>query len=54
MCPICRLGDLELRVSEYGKEVGDTFGMWVCDECPIIMFEYYDDKSIEKLKANIK
>lgn len=42
ICPCC---DNELKY----KQIKDTHA-WICDICPVIMFEYYSDDDIKNLR----
>lgn len=40
-CPLCKEGKME------GKLINHTTPMWICDECPAILFEYKNDENTE-------
>jgi len=47
LCPACERHTL---VEEKYK---DTY-IWVCSECPIVCFEYYDKKNTKQLSERLK
>lgn len=52
-CPICIEGFMEYR--EYKQNKYNTGGhAWVCEECPMVMFQYWFDEDIDNLKTIIK
>jgi len=54
-CPICEEHTLERRGRDEDKRPdGSIFCMWVCDDCPAIVFEYHDDSDIERVRRLIK
>lgn len=41
-CPICVEGDLELTVlKSKNKSTDNQTYMWICNECPGVLFEYW-------------
>lgn len=46
-CPLCNENSMEYR------NVNDTH-MWVCNQCPAILLEYYERKNIDDLIEGIK
>ena len=56
ICPMCESGILEHRAVENPKSVlgdGHTH-MYVCDTCPAIMVEWYDDSDTEAFGRGIQ
>ena len=46
-CPVCEDGELVYH------KVNDTH-IWVCDTCPIIRFEYYEEKNLLDLISYLR
>lgn len=50
-CPICD-SELEYRCKEKNEE--EKTHVWVCSECPCVIFEYWDEEDVDNLQAIIK
>lgn len=51
LCPICNSKSLELRGNYTPPgEFEFNSGVWTCEDCPAVVFEYYNDNSFLALK----
>lgn len=44
-CPLCETGTME------GRMIEDTTPVWVCEECPAVLFEFSEHQNTEHLKS---
>ena len=51
-CPLCD-SKMKLKLVGGGDILTKTY-IWVCDDCPGILFEYHDDFDLENLERYIK
>lgn len=52
-CPNCNIA-MEYRTKEKTNPNGHDTHVWICEECPLVTFEYYVDQNIEDLKEILK
>lgn len=52
-CPNCET-PMEYRIKEKLSDNGHDTHVWICEDCPLITFEYYVDQNIEDLKEILK
>ena len=47
ICPICKSGELQPEVR------GDT-EIWICPECPVVLFTYYSEVDLYNLRKILR
>jgi len=50
-CPACK-GKLVYK--EIGKQKNKKTHMWVCENCPIVIIEFWEDKDVNNLSQYLK
>ena len=54
-CPNCETSmEYRIKENEDSTGAGHNAHVWTCEECPIVIFEYYVDQNIEGLKEILK
>jgi hypothetical protein len=57
-CPMCYTGNLEYRKKKKKKkdyaDTNDSVHAWICDACPCVIFEYWNDSDYKELARLIK